>query len=91
MKFWSIQECVNESFDWSMFSLAHRYLVAINFGDDSTITNFVGSHATIPGEAVVTLVHGAPYAVEDEIDPSSLEIGAHGAVVVSWDYVAKEL
>ena len=51
----------------------------------------MGSHATIPGEAVVTLVHGAPYAVEDEIDPSSLEIGAHGAVVVSWDYVAKEL
>lgn len=68
-----------------------RYLVAINFGDNTAIKNFVGSHDTIPSEAVVVLAQGAPYEKEDDADTSSLEIGPRGAVVVSWDYVAKEL
>ena len=53
--------------------------------------DFTGSHDTIQTDAVVALAHGASYAVEDEVDTSKLELGPFGAVVVSWDYVAKEL
>lgn len=67
------------------------YLVAVNFGNTTVKGDFTGSHSTVPAETVVALSHGSPPALEDELDPTSLEIGAHGAVVVSWDYVAKEL
>ena len=68
-----------------------RYLIAINFGENSVTRDFTGSHDTIQTDAVVVLAHGASYAVEDEVDTSKLELGPFGAVVVSWDYVAKEL
>ncbi|KAL4228367.1 Alpha-amylase domain [Mactra antiquata] len=67
------------------------YLVAVNFGTSSVTRDFTGSHDTIPSEAVVALSHMSSQEVEDDADPSSLEIGPMGAVVVSWDYVAKEL
>lgn len=67
------------------------YLVAINFGENHVTRDFTGSHDTIQSEAVVALVRGASYALEDEVDTSKLELGPFGALVVSWDYVAKEL
>lgn len=51
----------------------------------------MGSHDTIPETAIVALSHKSSQELEDEVDPSSLEIGPFGALVVSWDYVAKEL
>lgn len=67
------------------------YLVAVNFGNITVSRNFIGSHDTVPEEAVVAMSHGNSYAVEDEVNPGSLELGPYGALVISWDYVAKEL
>lgn len=72
-------------------SCIYSYLVALNFGATKVTADFVGSHDTIPSEAVVALAHGAPYEVEDDAVLSSLEIDGYGGLVVSWDYVAKEL
>ncbi|WAR05031.1 MALT-like protein [Mya arenaria] len=67
------------------------YLVAVNLSPDTVTRDFTGSHHTIESEATVALSRGSSYAVDDDADTSKLEIGPYGAVVVSWDYVAKEL
>ena len=53
--------------------------------------DFSGSHSTIQDVTTATLVHGAEYSVDDEVDPSDIKLGPFGALVVSWDYMAKEL
>lgn len=70
-----------------------RYLVAINFGPNKVSRDFSGSHGTIPSEllGVIAMTRGTSYSVDDKVNPAMLEIEAYGAVVVSWDYVAKEL
>ncbi|XP_052254357.1 alpha-glucosidase-like isoform X1 [Dreissena polymorpha] len=67
------------------------YLVAINFGPNKVSRDFIGSHDTISPEGVIAMTRGTAYSVDDKVNPAKLEIEAYGAVVVSWDYVAKEL
>ncbi|XP_045209574.2 alpha-glucosidase-like [Mercenaria mercenaria] len=67
------------------------YLVAVNFGPNSETRDYIGSHDTIPDKAEVVLSHSSSYSLEDEVELNSLEVGPYGGVVVSWDYVAKEL
>lgn len=67
------------------------YLVAVNFGPNKESRDYRGSHDTIPDKAEVVLSQGSEYDLEDEVEMKSLEIGPYGGVVVSWDYVAKEL
>lgn len=82
---------ITDTWNSVTFNSLYRYLVAINFGTNTVTRDFSGSHDTIQSVAVVSLVHGAPYELEDEVDPAKLELGPFGAVVVSWDYMAKEL
>ena len=67
-----------------------RYLVAVNFSPNVETRDFTESHSTIQKEAIVSFIHGGGYDVDDQADTSSLKIPAYGAVVVSWDYVAKD-
>lgn len=67
------------------------YLVAVNFGPNTEKRDFIGSHDTIPETGEVVLSHSSSYELEAEAELGSLEIGPYGGVVVSWDYVAKEL
>ena len=68
-----------------------RYLVAINFGANSESRDFSDSHSTVQSKVIVTLSHGTEYAVDDEVESDDLTIGPYGGLVVSWDYMAKEL
>ena len=63
----------------------------MNFGSNTAKRDFIGSHDTIPEKGQVVLSHSSSYDLEDEVELGGLEIGPFGGVVVSWDYVAKEL
>jgi len=66
-----------------------RYLVAVNISPTSVSRDF--KRGDVQQEGVVALSRGTEYNVEDEVDTSNLKLQPFGALVVSWDYVAKEL
>ncbi|XP_076437122.1 alpha-glucosidase-like isoform X2 [Babylonia areolata] len=69
------------------------FLVALNFANTTVWKNYGGTYNTIPGEASVALRTGSDvkYNKGDKVSTSGLELGPHQGVVLSWDYVAKEL
>lgn len=85
--------------DKNIFSFVRDYdgikgfLVALNFANQSVTGNFYGTYETIPSEGSVTLVTGKDvgYAKGDKISTSGVNLGPYHGIVISWDYVAKEL
>lgn len=69
------------------------FLVALNFANKSVTRDFYGSYYTIPSDATVALRTGSDVAYRkgDKVSSSGIQLGPHQGVVLSWDYVAKEL
>ncbi|KAK7092497.1 hypothetical protein V1264_008234 [Littorina saxatilis] len=69
------------------------FLVALNFANTSATRSYHGTYYTIPSEATVALRTGSdvPYTKGDKVSTSGVYLGPHQGVVLSWDYVAKEL
>ncbi|KAL8564649.1 hypothetical protein ACOMHN_004143 [Nucella lapillus] len=69
------------------------FLVALNFANTTVSKNYAGTYSTIPSEASVVLRTGSDvrHKKGDKVSTSGLELGPHQGVVLSWDYVAKEL
>ncbi|KAK3105977.1 hypothetical protein FSP39_009976, partial [Pinctada imbricata] len=69
------------------------YLVAVNFGTSSATRDFTAGHSTIEKTATVEFSTGsaAGFEMEADVDTSELSLPPNQGVVVSWDYVAKEL
>lgn len=70
-----------------------RFLVAINFGSGTETRKYTDTHDTIPEEADVELTteNGVKLQVGNTASLTSLELGPYQGVVLSWEYVAKEL
>ncbi|XP_033732800.1 maltase 2-like [Pecten maximus] len=85
--------------DDSIFSFVREfdgitgYLVVINFSHEEQTRDYYLSHGSIEKAATVELTTGSDvgYYPEDDIDTRSITLGSYQGVVVSWDYVAKEL
>ncbi|XP_061173906.1 alpha-glucosidase-like [Saccostrea echinata] len=85
--------------DNSVFSFVREfdgkkgYLVAINFAETAQKRDYTSSHSTIQTKASFDLTTGGSesFDADTDVDPSSLTLGPMQGVVVSWDYVAKEL
>ncbi|XP_071101382.1 alpha-glucosidase-like isoform X1 [Haliotis cracherodii] len=69
------------------------FLVAINFGSGTETRKYTDTHKTIPEEADVELTteNGVKLQVGNTASLTSLELGPYQGVVLSWEYVAKEL
>lgn len=69
------------------------YLVAINFASTAQSRDFAKAHSTIQSKASFELTTGGSesFDADTDVDTSSLTLGPQQGVVVSWDYVAKEL
>ncbi|XP_069120290.1 alpha-glucosidase-like isoform X2 [Argopecten irradians] len=69
------------------------YLVIINFSHEEQTRDYYTSHGSIEKAATVELTTGndVSYYPEDDIDTRSITLGGYQGIVVSWDYVAKEL
>ncbi|KAL3837297.1 hypothetical protein ACJMK2_022664 [Sinanodonta woodiana] len=65
------------------------YLVAINFGSGEVSGDFTGSHSSVQVKGTVEI--DSEYSSEADVDPKSLKLKPYNGVVVSWDYMAKEL
>ncbi|OWF43494.1 neutral and basic amino acid transport protein rBAT-like isoform X2 [Mizuhopecten yessoensis] len=85
--------------DDSIFSFVREfdgltgYLIAINFSHEEQTRDFYTSHDSIEKAATVEFTTGndVSYNMEDNVDTRSITLGGFQGVVVSWDYVAKEL
>jgi len=92
-----VGDYVNAIRDGSVFSFVREfdgetgYLVAINFGPNSESRDFSSSHSTVQSEVIVTYSLRSDYAADDEVESDGLTLGPYGGLVVSWDYMAKEL
>lgn len=69
------------------------YLVAINFAKKAQLRDYAKAHSTIQSKASFQLTTGGSesFDADTDVDTSSLTLGPLQGVVVSWDYVAKEL
>ncbi|KAK7481050.1 hypothetical protein BaRGS_00027686 [Batillaria attramentaria] len=69
------------------------FLVALNFANETVSRSFRGAYETIPSQGSVALVTGTDvsYTKGDKISTSGVTLGPYQGVVLSWDYVAKEL
>lgn len=69
------------------------YLVAINFANTAQTRDYAKSHSTIQSKASFQLTTGGSesFDADTDVDTTSLTLGPMQGVVVSWDYVAKEL
>ncbi|XP_067685673.1 alpha-glucosidase-like isoform X2 [Haliotis asinina] len=85
--------------DSSVMSFVREYdgekgfLVAINFGSGTETRKYTDTHDTIPESADVELTteNGVKLQVGGTAQCASLELGPYQGVVLSWEYVAKEL
>lgn len=69
------------------------YLVAINFANAAQSRDYAKAHSTIQSKASFQLTTGGSesFDADTDVDTSNLKLGPLQGVVVSWDYVAKEL
>lgn len=67
--------------------------MALNFANKTLKKDFYNSFETIPKKADVILVTGKDvvYKEGDTISSSGVELGPYQGVVLSWEFVAKEL
>lgn len=67
--------------------------MALNFANRSVTRDYYRTYYTIPSDATVALRTGSDvsYRKGDKVSTSGLRLGPHQGVVLSWDYVAKEL
>lgn len=83
----------NQTVYYVVFFYHLRYLVAINFANTAQSRDYAKAHSTIQSKASFELTTGGSesFDADTDVDTSSLTLGPQQGVVVSWDYVAKEL
>lgn len=67
--------------------------MAINFAKKAQLRDYAKARSTIQSKASFQLTTGGSesFDADTDVDTSSLTLGPLQGVVVSWDYVAKEL